>query len=132
MPTLDARFTGEPGTFRLLATHLISPSTPGRSRGQERQVDDIIRLVGDGREPLLLIGDLNITPWSRLWTRLVGATGLKGAPGIVPTWPSPLQSIGIPIDHMLGKNGVWVVKAWTGPAVGSDHRPLIAEVRIPR
>lgn len=130
--TLDARFGSDSGTFRLLATHLLCPCSLRSYRGQQRQIDDIIRIAGEGPEPVLMIGDLNATPWSRPWARLIGATGLKGAPGFVATWPSMLRLVGIPIDHVLGNRGIQVVEAWAGPAVGSDHRPLIAVVRLPR
>ena len=130
--TLDARFENDSGTFRLLATHLLCPCSPRGYRGQQRQIDDIIRIVGEGPEPVLMIGDLNATPWSRPWARLVEATGLRGAPGLVATWPSLLRPVGIPIDHVLGNGGIQVVEAWAGPDVGSDHRPLIAVVRLPR
>lgn len=131
-PTFVGRFDGGTGTFRLIATHLMYPYTPRGHRTQEREVDFLVEAVNERPDPVLLVGDLNMTPWSNHWRRLVGTTGLRGASGLVPTWPSPLAAIGIPIDHALGKGGVRVVKAWTGPALGSDHRPLIAEVRLPR
>jgi endonuclease/exonuclease/phosphatase (EEP) superfamily protein YafD len=35
-----------------------------------------------------------------------------------------------PIDHVLTGGGLTVTAAALGPSIGSDHRPLIATVRV--
>jgi endonuclease/exonuclease/phosphatase (EEP) superfamily protein YafD len=79
--------------------------------------------------PLILAGDLNATPWSYAFEDFVRAANLT--PGrVVPTWPAFLGRLGIPIDFVMAR-GVTVEELETGPALGSDHLPVIAALTIP-
>ena len=86
-------------------------------------------------EPAVVIGDLNTTPWSRLFARLVERTGLcdsRAGFGIQASFPSDMAFLRIPIDHLLASCAVGVRARRIGPQVGSDHLPVIAGLTIPR
>jgi endonuclease/exonuclease/phosphatase (EEP) superfamily protein YafD len=84
--------------------------------------------------PKLLIGDLNTSPWSPAYRRMVQTTGLRDARqgfGLLPTWPADWPWLALPIDHCLVSPELTVVHVRTGPHIGSDHLPLIVELRVP-
>jgi endonuclease/exonuclease/phosphatase (EEP) superfamily protein YafD len=44
--------------------------------------------------------------------------------GLQPTWPAGQPWFAIPIDHLLHSDQLTTVERSTGPANGSDHRPI--------
>jgi endonuclease/exonuclease/phosphatase (EEP) superfamily protein YafD len=85
--------------------------------------------VEPGPGPVLVMGDLNCSPWSPLCTDLIEETGLHNTRmgfGIRPTWPSIMPPFMIPIDHVLvTKEHFRVLDVHVGPYLGSDHYPLV-------
>lgn len=86
--------------------------------------------------PIVLIGDLNISPWSPYFAALLRATNLREARtgfGIMPTWPVWLRLpfLMLPIDHCLVSPDIEVIEMRTGRNVGSDHLPVIVDLALP-
>lgn len=84
-------------------------------------------------EPKIVIGDLNTTMWSPYYKRFVEKTGLKNVRegfGVLPSWPTFLPPLFIPIDHCLVNPEIQVTNVRTGNRVGSDHLPLIVDLVI--
>jgi endonuclease/exonuclease/phosphatase (EEP) superfamily protein YafD len=82
----------------------------------------------------VLLGDLNCTPWSPAFDRLLAAARLRDSGrgrGLHPTWFSAVPFVGLPIDHVLVGPGVGVRGRHVGPDIGSDHRPVIADLVLP-
>lgn len=89
-------------------------------------------------EPVVLAGDFNATVFNGPFRRLLqagfvdaGAAGAWAWQG--QTWPtdrSPLPPA-IRIDHVLGPRGTVVERVATYPLAGSDHRGLVATLRLP-
>lgn len=78
----------------------------------------------------LMIGDWNITPFSPHFTNALEISGLNyWHRGLAPvaTWPTfvPIPALQIPIDHILFGDGLRPVSKERGPAMGSDHYPLV-------
>ncbi|MCU0715334.1 MAG: endonuclease/exonuclease/phosphatase family protein [Pirellula sp.] len=95
----------ERGALHALAVHTFSPRlNPDTTWARDLQlvaVKDWAQRVG---ERVLVIGDLNITPWSYPFQRLQRDAGLadtRVGRGLFPTWPAALSPFGIPIDHAL-------------------------------
>lgn len=130
-PTIDATVTVAARPWRVLATHPMPPVGAASAELQARQLAAVAALVRAGPGPTIVIGDLNVTPWSRGFRRLVAASGLRDSRlgfGVQATFPAGLGWIGIPIDHALVSPDLAVVDRWVGPDVGSDHRPLVLDV----
>lgn len=113
-------------TLNIVAAHPVPPST---SRLTQERDKHIVMLSAHTREPFVLVGDFNVTPWS---------PGFKGIPGrrvraylFAPTWFNNLPLLGLPIDHIMAsptlKASVYQV---AGPT-GSDHRAIKARVHLP-
>jgi len=80
-------------------------------------------------DDLILMGDLNSVPWSRVQRAFRDSTRLDNQAGWAVTWPSfmpwPLR---LPIDHVLARGHLVVTQFAAGPETDSDHRPVIAEI----
>ena len=75
--------------------------------------------------------DLNISQFSPHFQRLLKDGGLRsGADGFgwQPTWPAFMPPAGIQIDHALVNSRVIVEHFSAGASVGSDHRPIVADL----
>lgn len=122
---------------RLLSVLTLHPPTPMRSdkfvyrNGQFAQVASIIKTTP---EPKLIVGDLNTTIWSPYFTDLIRDSGLRDArlgKGLYPSWNAVLPPfLRIPIDHCLVSEEIEVENIGTGNYTGSDHLPLIINLKI--
>jgi endonuclease/exonuclease/phosphatase (EEP) superfamily protein YafD len=110
-----------------------SPGRPGHSRQRNHELDHIAAMVGDADQPMIVAGDFNTTPWSPHFQDLITAGGLRNASdghGYIATWPEWFWPALIPIDHVLLKGRLAVTTIRRGPAIGSDHYPLLADLRL--
>ncbi len=115
----------------LIAAHTTSPTTPERLERRNKQLARLAELSGGRSEPVVLVGDLNTTPWSPLFQDLVNHSGLRDSrhgAGVQATWPSALGRLGIPIDHCLVSPEFLVKRCAAGSDVHSDHLPLIVDL----
>jgi endonuclease/exonuclease/phosphatase family metal-dependent hydrolase len=79
----------------------------------------------------LVVGDFNLVPESpvfrRDWGKYHSAWGVAGV-GTGRTWAS--RWFGLRIDHVMAREPVRTSEVHIGNGFGSDHRPVIAELRI--
>lgn len=117
----------------LLGVHPPSPTTAWRADRRDRILGASAEWVADRTDPVVLVGDLNATPWSAAYRSLRWTSGLvdslAGA-GYQPSWPSGWGLLSIPIDHVLHTSDLGTTDRRTGPAVGSAHRPVIVDVGL--
>lgn len=96
---------------------------------QAEQAEALAKVLSGLSPDLIVMGDWNSAPWSRVQRSFRAATGLDNQAGWVPTWPSwmfaPLR---LPLDHVLSRGHLVVMDFSAGPETDSDHRPVIAEV----
>ena len=132
-PTLVVRQAIGEGSVTIVSTHPIPPVGEIGYDARSEQLASIVDLLGTIGGPKVLIGDLNISMWSHLYKQFEASTGLtntrKGF-GALPTWPRQLPFGRIPIDHCLVSPHFTVLETRRGPAIGSDHLPLIVELGL--
>ena len=118
--------------LRVFVIHPSSPSDPELTKRRNRQLALLARELDIERhpEPMVVLGDFNLTPGAPMWRLFTGHTGLRRAPGHAPaTWPSVLGPFGITIDHILARGAaLGEVSAFTIP--GSDHRGVMGSVFV--
>ncbi|MGD1698850.1 endonuclease/exonuclease/phosphatase family protein [Dapis sp. BLCC M229] len=120
-------------TLSILATH---PSWGIGKYGfnlRNKQLSEIANHITHQKSSIVVIGDLNITMWSPYYKELISNSGLYNARkgfGMIPTWPSFLPLLSIPIDHCLVSQDIRVVRTKSGKNIGSDHLPLITDLII--
>ena len=128
IPHIEALLDWQGRKIRLIAVHPMPPISAAFAASRDRQLAAWARTAG--RQPTLLAGDLNATPWSSAFNGL-DTLGLRRATGLVPTWPSALQAIsGIPIDHVLASHHWQRIDSSRGPDLGSDHAPVLARLTL--
>lgn len=131
---LRARVDGPDGEFAVYAVHLASVRVDRTGFAVEQRNRTIAALgAAVAEEPLeriVLLGDLNGTVDDRglspLTSQLSSVHGEAGG-GFGFSWPA-----GFPmarIDHVLTR-GVTATEAWSLPAIGSDHVPVAARLRV--
>lgn len=125
----------------LAGVHTVLPLSAWGRGLQARTFADIAALTAGTGGAALVIGDFNHTPYTPAFRRFADAARLAAArhPGLWPySWRArfadayPLGGfLGLPIDQVLA-NGHFSVRAIAyGPALGSDHRPLVVDL-VPR
>lgn len=123
---------GQP--VRILALHTRWPITPALAAARDQALASAADLARATDLPLVLLGDLNLTPESPVYARLIERAGLRDVmPGHrwQPTWLAGVWPLALRIDHVLVSPGLCVEQAEVGPEIGSDHRPVIARLRVP-
>ncbi len=129
---------GQPLT--LIGAHPFSPVSPTNLKLRNQQYEALAGLVHAHPGPLVLIGDLNSSPWSPYFQDLLSATQLRDSRqgfGNQASWPSkiplmgiPIPLIRIPIDHCLVSRQIAVHDRQVGPDVGSDHFPVVVDFSV--
>jgi endonuclease/exonuclease/phosphatase (EEP) superfamily protein YafD len=133
VPSITADVVLPDGLVTFVATHPLPPAGAERSRLRNDQLAAVARLAKTASFPVVLIGDLNVTPWSSHFERLLAASGLEDSAqgrGVLPTWPTHLPFMLIPLDHCLHSKDIHVVRRALGPRIGSDHFPLVIDFAI--
>jgi endonuclease/exonuclease/phosphatase (EEP) superfamily protein YafD len=116
--------------------HTLSPANVYRWRKRNEQLKSLARLAKKEVRPVILIGDLNITMWSRDFRNLIKKGNLIDArlgKGIVPTWNLiPLLSFIplIPIDHALISKDFRHSNLNSIYLPGSDHAAIKLDVQL--
>jgi endonuclease/exonuclease/phosphatase (EEP) superfamily protein YafD len=120
-------------TGRVLVVHGVHPPPPlGRQMAvaRDRFLRDLAVEAASAPRPVVIAGDCNATPWCHAM-RPLRAGGMRDARlgrGPVATWRRATPWVAIPIDHVLVSDQVRVDHFETGPELGSDHRPVVADV----
>lgn len=115
------------GNFTLVAAHLDRPWPFHANPGNVAQLAAFVRGRG---ETSLLAGDFNLPPPSFQLRQLTDATGLRRARDI-RSWPA---LAGLPpllaIDHVFAGQRWTITDIERGPALGSDHYPLLVTLKL--
>jgi endonuclease/exonuclease/phosphatase (EEP) superfamily protein YafD len=119
--------------LRIVGVHAARP-LEAQAQPQDEQLDRAAHLAAQAPAGgVVLLGDLNLTPWSPRFRELLDDAGLRDASmqlPFEPTWRAPLPFLGLAIDHVLTSPGLAVTCSRTGADVGSDHLPVIADVAM--
>ncbi|TCC32460.1 hypothetical protein E0H50_19980 [Kribbella sindirgiensis] len=131
---LRAEVSTPEGKVAVYVAHLASVRV-GTSGFTSDQRNDTIKALGrqiadEQLAGVIVMGDFNGTANDRSLAPLTA--GLRSAQGAAGTgfgftWPSKFPMARI--DHILVR-GVTPTKAWVMSSTGSDHRPVVAELRI--
>jgi endonuclease/exonuclease/phosphatase (EEP) superfamily protein YafD len=102
------------------------------------QADQYTRIAAQvrqlGADRTILAGDFNSGGWSHALNAMVKSAGLRRHSQALFSWPAypvwrrlPPGPV-VPIDHVMAGSD-WALKSIKrGPALGSDHYPLVAEL----
>jgi len=128
IPSLEVTIPVANQAVSLLTTHPLPPVNRQYYNWRNDQLTQVAARSREIEQAKILVGDLNITPWSSDYRPLVAGTGLRSVReglGIYPTWPTHFPIVMIPIDHLFVSEHFLVKEVATGPNIGSDHLPLM-------
>ena len=134
VPAITATVEAPGGPLRLLTLHTLPPVMRHMAASRNRQLEAAAAIAKSSETPFALVGDLNITVWSPHFQDLLHdaelVEGRRGR-GVMPTWPVGRWFPAlVPIDHVLVSSDVAISHFARGGETGSDHLPVIAELRI--
>ena len=100
------------------------------AKAQFTQVQELAKLLGQTRGKMLVMGDFNATPFSRVTQLLESTLGLSLRTSM-PSWPADRLLPQIAIDHIFTSSGVRPLSGErAGLAGGSDHLPIGMTIAI--
>lgn len=127
------RISGGTLPVDLLAVHVAAP-VPEQAWKWTADMTGLTGPCGTGR-PVLVVGDFNSTVDSHGFAQM--SNGCRDAAaasgqGLVGTWPAWLPGwLGMQIDHILVGGSVKVDNTVVLTSPGTDHRALLANLRVP-
>jgi endonuclease/exonuclease/phosphatase (EEP) superfamily protein YafD len=126
LPAIAATATFGGRIIDVLAIHPFPPVGGDGTARRDRLVAAAAAWVEARERPVVVIGDLNSTPFSRGFRLLRGdrLVSSQNGFGYQATWKQ--LGLGVPIDHILHTAELTTVNRQTGPWLGSDHRPVRA------
>ncbi len=125
-PVLFTKVAHPAGDFDLVAVHPTAPIGPARQVRFDA-VDEALH--GLGRR-VVVVGDMNRTPWMHRLRRLAKREDLRLAGSLGPTWPRQISPFGLPLDQILVSPVIAVREFERAPFWGSDHRPVVAQLDL--
>ncbi|MFK8011309.1 MAG: endonuclease/exonuclease/phosphatase family protein [Marinicellaceae bacterium] len=133
IPSIEAILQIEQLKVSVFASHPMPPVSKQLAKERNLHLHKIASRVKELTGPKIVLGDLNITQWSGYFNQLQKNTGLRNVRkgfGVIPTWPTHLYPLMIPIDHCLVSEHFQVIDVKSGANFGSDHLPLIIELAL--
>jgi endonuclease/exonuclease/phosphatase (EEP) superfamily protein YafD len=95
------------------------------SRAQLTQVRELVRKLESVSGDLVVMGDFNATPFSRVNSTFSEGANLARLTEL-PTWPAQLEIPQLAIDHAFASSNFRVIgNQQIGNAAGSDHYPIV-------
>lgn len=131
--SICATVTVNGNSYRVFATHPLPPMNAGLFQHRNRQLQDVAERVVAYRDranhgSTVVVGDLNLTPWSPWFADFQDQSGLVRAidrVSIQPTWYRYNSfPFGLVIDHCLCDPSLECRGYEIGSDIGSDHRSI--------
>jgi endonuclease/exonuclease/phosphatase (EEP) superfamily protein YafD len=115
----------------VVGVHVARPFYPVL---QHQDITTLTQFVRTRRLPLIVAGDFNMTPWTDQLQAFTRATGLGRFNNFNFTWLmrwrnypfTPLFAI----DQVFASPSFTKIATWGGPRLGSDHRPVVADIAL--
>jgi len=130
--------TGYEQDFVLYGAHPPPPILPSYAKANGVILDSIARHIAKEKiDHKMLVADFNRTRFSPHFKDMIDKSELNdsnegfGFEALQPSWPSFLPNLmGITIDNVLVSDNIIVDNRELGPAMGSDHYPVITTLKL--
>lgn len=113
----------------VILAHPVIPKWQSEIRNNE--LKEIATQSRDARTPVIVFGDLNCSPWSYYFGKVLEVGRLGDSErgfGLQPTWNARWYFPLVPIDHCLFTREFLALVREVGPDVGSDHLPVLVKI----
>lgn len=132
-PSVEAIATVGSQKLRIFGTHPPPPTSKAWYLERNRHLLKIAAQARSSDTPMVILGDLNVTPWSGHFRQFIkdgkltdGRRGKK----IMPTWPTFAGVLQIPIDHVVVNDVVEVNSMGVSEGLQSDHHTVWADIQF--
>ena len=117
---------------QILSSHPLAPTSGERAALRDAQLSFAAGWAAGQEGAYAVVGDLNASPWSSPFRGLVSEGGLRNSQigfGLQPSFSAnTIFPLRVPIDHLLHSDDLRVRDRRLGPALGSDHFPLVVDL----
>ncbi|MGD2044321.1 MAG: endonuclease/exonuclease/phosphatase family protein [Acidimicrobiia bacterium] len=131
--TLEYTPFGWEQQLSVLSTHPLAPTDQERADLRDAQLAFAGDWAADRSGSFIVVGDFNATPWSSPFRALMRSADLLNSQtgfGLQPSFPTTSNLLlRVPIDHLLHSEALEVTGRQLGPALGSDHFPLVVDLQ---
>ncbi len=118
-----------PTPLTVIGTH-FQVALPYLNQFQDKQ--HLIEYANSIEGNKVIVGDFNATPWSHVVHDIAARTETKLIHRFLPTWPAIAIPAQFPIDHIFVSDGISYETVRRDHVKGSDHRPIVAEMKVSR
>lgn len=122
------------GHFTLIFAHPFIPLKNTAMRNEEFAIYAKEAIEASKSGPVIVAGDLNCTPFSSDFSKLLidgQLTDSEQGFGPQPSWSMQQKITLFPIDHCLVSKDIVTLNRYTGEDIGSDHLPVVVELEMP-
>ena len=123
---------GWPVPVQILSSHPLAPTSGERAALRDAQLSFAAGWAAEQEGSYMVVGDLNASPWSSPFRGLVSEGGMRNSQigfGVQPSFSAnTILPFRIPIDHLLHSADLRIRDRRLGPALGSDHFPLVVDL----
>lgn len=133
LPSLSGVVLVDGQPVRFLGLHTRWPVLPWLAEARDDALRRVAGIAREEQRPMVVLGDLNLSPDAPAFGRLLGDSGLRDVmhgPDWRPTWQAGFWPLALRIDHVLVNGDLCVDHAEVGSSFGSDHRPVIARLQV--
>ena len=129
IPHISVRLGGRLEGVTVFAVHTLRFPY---SRKQMGQVRSLVKRLETETGHVIVGGDFNATPFSRVVDLLAQSSGMKRLTSM-PSWPSWMLLPQMAIDHVFVSGSIRpLAQAQIGQPAGSDHYPVVVNIAIPK
>ncbi len=125
---ISAQFRWDNAAFTLTGLHFAPPGSPDTQALDMQRLRGQLAIQGPAQ---IVAGAFNLTPFSWTFAQLQNS-GFGQHTTYLATWPASWPEPLFLMDNVLSTEGIASVRVSTGPPLGSDHRPLIADIAFAR
>lgn len=130
-PQIRCQLKSSAGLIKCIVAHPTVPKKLVASRNAELLAIGEVAAKSGSR--CVVFGDLNCSPWSYYFARLLDEGRLNDSEqgfGPQPSWSTEMFFPFVPIDHFLVSKDIEVFNRALGPNIGSDHLPVYVDLLV--
>lgn len=134
-PSVVATVQLNNSAVKIIGTHPVPPFNKQNAAERDDQLKELGDYINKQSEPVLLVGDLNTTPFSYSFKTLSKKAELQNCFngfGYQPTWQYRpfMPSFRLALDNCLFTSGITIADSNSLKEVGSDHLPIFVTLKI--
>lgn len=131
--TFDIVLDVEGRHLHLLASHNLAPLSQANFDKRNAVLESLAEYVNAKNLATVLVGDLNVTPLSSYFRKLLSTAHLldaRAGRGYFPSWPTHTFPLLVPIDHCLHDSSTEITDFYTLRGSGSDHTAIVCKIGL--